>query len=71
MAGPDVQVLGNSVVTPTPGFVRTAGVDRPWDGTLPLAATPKPSVTPLTGGLALLAAAVLAFYLRAIVRAEP
>ncbi len=71
LVDPVALVLGNEVATPVPGFVRTAGVDRPWDGTLPPAATPKPSVTPLTGGLALLAAAVLAFYLRAIVRASP
>ena len=62
--------MGLWVLTPAPGFVRTTGVDRPWDGTLPPAATPKSSVTSLTTLLALLAAAVLAFYLRAIVRAS-
>ena len=60
-------IVGDAAVSPAPGFVWTKGLDRPWDGRLPerRGATGRAA---LRTALALAAAAVLALYLRAIVR---
>jgi hypothetical protein len=60
-------IVGDAAVSPAPGLVWTKGVDRPWDGRLPEARRGR-GRTALRAALALAAAAVLALYLRAIVR---
>ncbi|MHC4817640.1 MAG: BatA domain-containing protein [Planctomycetota bacterium] len=59
-------LVGDAVAAPPPGHVRTKGVDRPWDGTLPKAGGRVTGATGLRTALALLAAGVLALYLRAL-----
>lgn len=58
-------LVGDAVASPAPGHVRTKGRDRPWDGTLPEAGRRVAGARQLRTVLALLAALVLALYLRA------
>jgi hypothetical protein len=64
---PGEVLVGDAACSPAPGLVWTKGVDRPWDGRLPDARRAR-GRTALRAALALAAAAVLALYLRAIVR---
>lgn len=66
----DEVVVGDAVAKPEPGHVDTRGVDRPWNGTLPDGATAAGEPRALQPWLALLAAAVLAIYLRALRRRD-
>jgi hypothetical protein len=63
--GEDEALVGDAVASPPPGHVWTKGVDRPWDGTLPDAGGRVAGLAGLRTALALLAALVLAAYLRA------
>jgi hypothetical protein len=63
--GADEALVGDAVASPAPGHVWTKGVDRPWDGTLPAAGRRVSGARNLRAALALLAALVLALYLRA------
>jgi len=65
---PGEVIAGDAVVSPAPGLVWTKGVDRPWDGRLPEPHGQARGRTALRAALAIAAAAVLALYLRAIVR---
>jgi Aerotolerance regulator N-terminal len=65
---PGEVICGDAAVSPAPGLVWTKGVDRPWDGRLPEPKGLAKGRTTLRAALALGAAAVLALYLRAIVR---
>ncbi|MCK6461052.1 MAG: hypothetical protein L6Q95_14300, partial [Planctomycetes bacterium] len=65
---PGEVICGDAAVSPAPGLVWTKGVDRPWDGRLPEPKRHARGRTGLRAALALAAAAVLALYLRAIVR---
>jgi hypothetical protein len=65
---PGEVIRGDAAVSPAPGLVWTKGVDRPWDGRLPAPKGRAKGRTALRAALALGAAAVLALYLRAIVR---
>jgi hypothetical protein len=64
---PGEVIVGDAACSPAPGLVWTKGVDRPWDGRLPGPRRGRGG-TALRAALALAAAAVLALYLRAIVR---
>jgi len=69
LLGPGEVLVGDAVARPAPGLVDTRGVDRPWNGKLPSVA-PGPGVSrqsKLRIWLALLAAVVLGFYLRAVI----
>ncbi|HEX5137307.1 MAG TPA: BatA domain-containing protein [Planctomycetota bacterium] len=68
LLGPLEVIAGEAVVSPKPGLVWTKGVDRPWDGRLPEPQGRTRGRTALRAALALAAAAVLALYVRAIVR---
>jgi hypothetical protein len=68
MLAPGEVICGDAAVSPAPGLVWTKGVDRPWDGRLPEPVGEARGRTALRAALALAAAAVLALYLRAIVR---
>ncbi|MCZ6786419.1 MAG: BatA domain-containing protein [Planctomycetota bacterium] len=61
-------IRGDAYVRPRPGFVSTAGVDRDWDGVLPPPGNRAVESSALRTALALLAALLLAFYVRAIVQ---
>ncbi len=67
LLNPGEVIVGDAAVSPAPGLVWTKGVDRPWDGHLPEPRGAK-GRTALRTALALAAAAILALYLRAIVR---
>jgi hypothetical protein len=58
-------LVGDAIASPPPGHVRTKGVDRPWDGTRPDAGRRIAGARSLRATLAILAALVLALYLRA------
>jgi len=49
-------------VSPAPGFIETAGVDRPWDGTLPPVEAKREGTFALRALLAVAAAIVLVVY---------
>ncbi len=68
MLAPLEVIVGDAACSPAPGLVRTKGIDRPWDGRLPEPRGEATGRTALRTALALAAAAVLALYLRAIVR---
>jgi len=63
--GAQEALVGDAIASPPPRHVWTKGVDRPWDGTRPAAAQRVTGVRSLRATLALLAALVLALYLRA------
>jgi hypothetical protein len=65
---PGEVIVGDAAVSPAAGLVWTKGVDRPWDGRLPERRQRTSGWTALRAAFALAAAAVLALYLRAIVR---
>ncbi|MHC4134328.1 MAG: BatA domain-containing protein [Planctomycetota bacterium] len=58
-------LVGDAIASPPPGHVWTKGVDRPWDGTRPATGQRVSGARGLRATLALLAALVLALYLRA------
>ena len=55
-------IVGDRALSPAPGFVETAGVDRPWDGALPRVAATGAGAFALRALLAVAAAAVLCVY---------
>jgi len=61
-------IAGAWAVSPEPGFVETAGVDRPWVGTLPEAEPSGEGVFLLRALLAVAAAGVLFVYALRVVR---
>lgn len=55
-------LVGDRAVSPAPGFIETAGVDRPWDGTLPSVEATREGLFGLRALLAVAAAIVLVVY---------
>ena len=58
----DEVLVGDRAVSPAPGFIETAAVDRPWDGTLPPVEATREGLFALRALLAVAAAIVLVVY---------